>query len=73
MFANERIKEFDILMKRWVYIGTGGLFLLIITIILYYYWRNWVQLVLILAQLILIYISIKGYIDLKKEKNNART
>lgn len=64
----ERTKEIEKLMKRWTYIGIGALFFLVITIILFYYDRNWIQLVLILAQLTLIYVSIKGYIDLRKEK-----
>mgnify|MGYP003394104350 CR=1 FL=1 len=65
---DERTKEIEKLMRRWLYIGAGALFFFIITIILFYYDRNWIQLVLILAQLTLIYISIKGYVDLKKAK-----
>lgn len=64
----ERTKEIEKLMRRWLYIGAGVLFFLVITIILFYYDRSWIQIVLILVQLTLIYIAIKSYVTLKKEK-----
>lgn len=62
----ERTKEIEKLMKRWTYIGIGALFFLVITIILFYYERNWIQLVLILIQLTIIYVSITNYVDLRR-------
>lgn len=66
----EITNEIDRLMKRWIYIGTAATILLMISIILFYYEKRLLQFVLILAQLTIIYISITGYIFLKKEKKS---
>lgn len=64
----EETKELKKLMRRWLYIGTGALYLSVITTILFYYERNWVQLLLISIQLIIIVTAIRYYTMLKKKE-----
>lgn len=65
---DERTEKFEKLMKGWIYIGIAAIFLLVITIIMYYREKSWIQLVSILAQLAIVIVAIKYYMKLKKEK-----
>jgi hypothetical protein len=68
VLPEERTKEIEKLMRRWIYIGTAALFLLIMSIILFYNTMSGEELAIMSIQFIIIVISIIGYVLLKQQR-----